>query len=63
MRMVLHILLNNMGKQKKLKAQRREIRERRRLEEQDKLKKHQVSPPDLGFAVSERIIIEDKFGG
>lgn len=48
-----------MGKQAKLKAQRREIRKRRK----EAVQKHLVSPPDLGVQVAEVINTKDKFGG
>ena len=59
-----------MGKQAKLKAERREAKFRKKFYElvvaekqKQIMQKHLVSPPDLGVAVKEEINMEDKFGG
>ena len=56
-----------MGRQAKLKAARRAIRQRRKLEQSTKMAKHLVtpveSPPDLGVSVQDGIKANDKFGG
>lgn len=56
-----------MGRQAKIKAERRAIRLRRRIEQAEKMTKHLVSPssnpPDLGVYAAETIDAQDKFGG
>lgn len=54
-----------MGKQAKIKAERRAIRLRRKQEQAEKMTKHLVSPnpPDLGVYAAETINTQDKFGG
>ncbi len=55
-----------MGRQAKIKAERRAIRLRRKTEQAEKMTKHLVSPPnppDLGIKVEDGIQASDKFGG
>lgn len=55
-----------MGKQAKIKAERRAIRLRRKTEQAEKMAKHLVTPtnpPDLGVYAAETIDAQDKFGG
>lgn len=56
-----------MGKQQKLKAQRRAAREAKRLAAQARVKIVKVeesqNPPDLGVVVSDVVDTADKFGG
>lgn len=56
-----------MGRQAKIKAERRAIRLRRKQEQAEKMTKHlvtpEVNPPDLGIHVEDGIITNDKFGG
>lgn len=54
-----------MGKQAKLKAQRRAMREAKRLAEAERVKTVKVdesNPPDLGVYASETVQTADVFG-
>lgn len=55
-----------MGRQAKIKAERRAIRLRRKTEQAEKMAKHVVSPtqnpPDLGVYAAETIDTQDSFG-
>lgn len=55
-----------MGRQAKIKAERRAIRLRRKTEQAEKMTKHLVAPenpPDLGVYAAETVNTQDKFGG
>lgn len=52
-----------MGKEAKLKAQRRSARAAQRLAEEEAKAAALINPPDLGISVNEVIDTKDKFGG